>query len=184
MKRIQFTELVNRQRRNLMGGAFLMIGVVYFEIEIKDGALLGLSLSNFDTHTALTTLLIFILYHAVAFGVGACEEYKHWRLTFSGKQAAAWGGLAEVTISSKLEAALPAIETLSSGTDDIAQAFKKKFGPDPFNALKDAVDAVLAFETAFNSFPDAMKLRFWALDICLPFAFAGLSVAFYCCSLR
>jgi hypothetical protein len=166
MQRIEFSELTNRLRRNLMAAAALIIAIVYFEIKVGRAATQGLELDGLTTDVVLWILVVVLLYHGVAFAVRAIEEYRHWELTFSSTQTMTFGGgVVPVDLARKLKDTSEVLEKITANAGLVGREGQEIFTETDAKKLRSAADAALIYAKRFGNFPRITRIRFWAWDI-------------------
>ena len=175
MKHIQFSDLTNRLRRNLVASAFLIIAIAGFDISIEKAASGGLQFENLTTDVVLLLLMGFLLYHLVVFGVHAFEDYRHWELTFSSREEDRWDAPDQVVnLVGQLQSAAEALKNLSgptsvSGTNITADDVAK---------IQKAAEDARIYGQRLKNFPRITRFRFWVLDIGMAGVLALFAVLF------
>src|SRR5262245_14793842 len=143
MERIEFSELTNRLRRNLVGVAAAIIGIVFFGIKIEKATAVGMEVTGLTTRVLLWILVAILLYHSVAFTVRAIEEFGAWELKLTSRTITSYGGkIADVELFNQLRGMAEIAEKLQSSnkngisshdiahikqTADVAQIYLKRF---------------------------------------------------------
>ena len=166
MKCIEFSEMTNRLRRNLMAAAFLIISIKAFNIKVEKVSAGGAQLENLTTEVVMLILLAFIIYHALAFAIRAFEEYRHWELTFSNVEDSTWNGdKVTESLATKLRQASPAINKLIDGDGLKVDETSEAFNAADVQNLKAVISAAQIYAKRFENFPKVTRLRFWVWDI-------------------
>ncbi len=157
MQPIEFNEMTNRLRRNLMGAAFLIIGIAGFDIKVGRASASGMELENLTTEVSLMVLLAFLIYHAFAFGIRAFEEYRHWELRLA-DQTKAWqsSDSTVVELADQMRASDQVIEKIFEN-QDISTNETRKF--------TEMLHSVNIYANRFQNFPRITRFRFWFWDI-------------------
>lgn len=163
MQRIEFSELTNRLRRNLMGAAFLIVVIAGFDIRVGKVLTSGLELQNLTTEVVLKVLLGFLIYHFVAFSIHAYEEFRLWELKPAAKLAQ------ERDRHDVLEMVGPMTDTRKA-MDMIQSAMKEQhqlnvITKEDFVFVNNALEGGFVYNKHFEKFPTITRFRFWVLDI-------------------
>jgi hypothetical protein len=154
MQRIEFSELTNRLRRNLMGAAFIIVAIAGFNIRVGKVLASGMELENLTTEVVLIALLAFLIYHVVAFGIHAFEEYRLWELKPADKFLETEGPMTE---------ARKIVGRINAILNEVGQ--REDFTKEDFEKLEEALEGALVYAKHFQSFPVITRVRFWTLDI-------------------
>lgn len=178
MQRIEFSEMTNRLRRNLMAAAFLIIGTKAFDIKIGKVSVGGAQLENLTTEVVIMILLVFLIYHAFAFSIRAFEEYRYWELTFSAKEESTWDGDAVVNLAAKLRQAKPAIDKLIDADGMTLDETSQTFSAADAQSLQAATGAAELYAKRFENFPKVTRFRFWAWDLGMAGALTVVAIWF------
>lgn len=166
MERIELDEVTIRLRRNLVVSAFLIIIIKYFGIKVEKIQGAGLEFSNLTTEVVLLILIAIMIYHFVAFGVRALEEFKFWQQTFADKDAAAYGGsLVTVTLASKLEQVADILDAITKNGGLIVHQGQTIISEGDAGELKKAATAANTYAKRLKNFPYITGTRFLAWDI-------------------
>ena len=163
MQRIEFSELTNRLRRNLMGAAFLIVVIAGFDIRVGKASASGLDLENLTTEVVLAVLLALLIYHAVTFGFHAFEEYRLWGLKPEDKLASISGGRGFLELNGPMTGTRRALNQIKEIVKERGQ--QEDFTKEQYDSLEEVIEGALVYAKRLQSFPVITRVRFWALDI-------------------
>ena len=163
MQRIEFSELTNRLRRNLMGAAFIIVAIAGFNIRVGKVLASGMELENLTTEVVLIALLAFLIYHVVAFGIHAFEEYRLWELKPADKLASIAGNRDFLETEGPMTEARKIVGRINAILNEVGQ--REDFTKEDFEKLEEALEGALVYAKHFQSFPVITRVRFWTLDI-------------------
>lgn len=179
MERIQFSEMTNRLRRNLMAASFLIIGIAGFNIEVGNATASGMELKNLTTEVVLVTLLTFLIYHAIAFMIRAFEEFRLWELKLASRDATSWsGGVGRLELADHLKQVGDVLEKLTTGDRQTSTDAGKTITDSDIKNIKNAAEAADIYERRLKNFPTVTRVRFWIWDIGVACAVSILGILF------
>jgi len=170
MVRIEFSELTNRLRRNLMAATFLIIAITGFNIRVGKVTASGFQLENLTTEVILVILIAVVIYHAIAFGIHAFEEYRDWELTRFDKTKNLLDFFDEIqSLISTLEIKIKDYGAIDAQNQTILTENDVK-------RLERVAELMLTYGKRLKRLPVISRVRFWGLDI----GVAGLATGAAC----
>lgn len=182
MKRIEFSDMTYRLRRNLMATAAILIAIVYFDIKVGRIAAQGIEIKGLTIEIIISILISVLFYHLIAFGIRAFEEYRHWELTFTDEQATAYGGgLSVIDISKRLFDAVDILEKITKNDDLLGAEGQEVLSDSDICKLKGIGNSTEKYAKRFQNFPIVTRWRFWVWDVGIAVIIAVSAISFAVC---
>ena len=176
MKRIEFSELTSRLHRNAMLAASLIIGITYFQIDIKKASSSGVEFDNLTTAVILVSLGAVLMYHAFAFYIRAFEEYREWELKLVESETSGYGGdISVIDLAAKLRQVADLLDKVLGNGGVLRQNNQVVFSRNDADQLNDVVASAEIYSKRFANFPKITRFRFWFWDVGVTTAVVGFS---------
>ncbi len=167
---LAMSERTIRLHRNLL--VFSLVAILYVALDLKIGkmALSGIEVENFSGTVIQAALFFVILYHAIAYGCMAFEEFAQWRLTF---RDVPWlmysSGSREKSFREEISEAIKSIK-------ENPMALRTKIEAGEPGKLDD-IDRILKdYDSHFKQFTKLSLVRFLTIEFFIPYTLAVMSI--------
>ena len=179
MERIEFSELTNRLRRNLMASSFLIVSIKEFDITINGVNSYGMKLENLTTEVITVILFLILIYHAIAFFTRAFEEYRFWELKLSNiTETYMSGGEKTLGLNEQISSLAETLDKITKNSGILNKDGQEIFNNADAQELARVRESADRYASRFSNFPMITRLRFWIWDIGTAFLIACIAALY------
>lgn len=179
LKPIEFSELTNRLRRNLMGSALLIIVIGRYKIGVTEPTVAGMKLTGLTAEIILLMLVLFMSYHIVAFAIRAYEELRVWELHLTLEESHDMMLPDVVSLATRLTRASETIDNVINNNGLLNAQGQTIFTNEDAQKLKAITASAETYARRFNNFPLATKVRFWGWDVGIAVLLPAIALKIY-----
>lgn len=165
LKPIEFSELTNKLRRNIMGSALLIIVIGYYKIGVTEPTFAGMKLTGLTAEIILLMLFLFMIYHLFAFAIRAHEEFRLWEMHLTLEESHDMMLPDIVGLATRLARASDTIDNIIANSGLLNAQGQTVFTNEDAHKLKAITATAETYARHFKNFPATTKLRFWGWDV-------------------
>lgn len=164
--RMELSDKAQRQRRNLVFSAFLIIILRGFGLQISKADYLGLSIDGLTIDVVIYALLSLMVYSTVAFILSYNDEYRHWELNVSqDHQARMITSRESLDLLQQIENNKRELQGINKNLLKMKLTSTNGHIEKDYASILDLAKNAKAYVDGLNNFDKAMKIRLFAWDL-------------------